>query len=540
VAQTIRREECNYCGSSNNLCFFLNQYGKETSKCRTPNCEYNLQKKSYTQHQEIEQPTSELITSGSYTDIPEWGISKETCEKYLYQSTDGMHICNVADIDNPNKIAGQKLRYLRDKEFAFQGSFNKSGLPGGHLISQVEIKDTLYICEGEKDAMALDQYYIAEPNQVAVSVLNGAGEQALDVLKKRVKLIEGFKKYIIIMDSTDTGPETAKQLAKLLPPGKTYIVTPRYKDVHEYVQFGKVDELKEDVENAKQFLPASIRKPSMESMRTPVPEGWKWPFPELNEYTRGVKPGKLSIILAGAKIGKSSFTKEAVKFLLDENRDLKVGVAYLEEELDATGQSFVAMDNNVPVYKLQENPNIITYEQYQESYDKYVESDRIHFLDASFMDLSGKDLIYNLTYLIEGLGCRLIVLDHVTMITYDMKGEQSERKDIDVLMKNLRQLVHKTGAHIMTVCQLKRPQFGKSWAEGREVQMTDARGSSAFEQLCDLMIALERDMNSEYDKGKTKVKVLANRVTGKTGYVDELHYIENTGRLQTKEQLFKR
>ncbi len=155
------------------------------------------------------------------------------------------------------------------------------------------------------------------------------------------------------------------------------------------------------------------------------------------------------------------------------------------------------------------------------------------------MKLEGSELKYTLEYLIQGLGCNLIILDHMTMITYDMGGENSERKDIDMLMKSLRESVHKTGASVVVVCHLKRPHFGKSWAEGREVNMTDARGSAAIEQLSDVMIALERNMIDDVSKNKTKVKVLKNRITGQTGYVDELHYVESTGRLMTLDSIFK-
>ncbi len=69
--------------------------------------------------------------------------------------------------------------------------------------------------------------------------------------------------------------------------------------------------------------------------------------------------------------------------------------------------------------------------------------------------------------------------------------------------------------------------------------MTDLRGSAAFEQLCDIAIGLERNMLDDTEKCKTKTKVLANRITGKTGYTDTLYHDERTGRLITVSQLFK-
>jgi hypothetical protein len=68
--------------------------------------------------------------------------------------------------------------------------------------------------------------------------------------------------------------------------------------------------------------------------------------------------------------------------------------------------------------------------------------------------------------------------------------------------------------------------------------MTDARGSAAFEQLCDAMIALERNQ-MDATSGKTKTKVIANRITGKCGYTDELYWNEKTGRYNLIGEMFK-
>jgi twinkle protein len=155
------------------------------------------------------------------------------------------------------------------------------------------------------------------------------------------------------------------------------------------------------------------------------------------------------------------------------------------------------------------------------------------------MELDGRELEYNINWLAQGLGCEIIVLDHLTMVTYDMGGETSERKDIDILMKGLRRLTKETNCSILNVCHLKRPSGQAGWDQGREISLTDLRGSAAIGQLSDAVIGLERNLQNESLKNKTLVKILKNRVKGSTGLADSLYYDELTGRLVTVDQLFK-
>lgn len=535
MAKTIKRAACEYCKSSNNLCFWEYE-DREYSKCQTPNCDYNKQTKPFGTEKTINtiNDYSNLITTGVHVDLKDRGISVDTCQRYKYQVANyggkDIHIANL--VNSEGQVVAQKIRFIKTKEFIWQGDKNQTKMFGFHLCDTSN--SSVFITEGEIDALTLSEIGI---NNV-ISLTGGAGSQTKAEMIKNQEYLEQFKSIVLVFDSDKVGQEAAKECAKIFTPGKVQIVSLRYKDPNEYLQQNKKEELLEDLEKRAIYCPESIKKPSKKSLLTPEPSGMELPYKQLNTMIRGVKPSRLYTLLAGSGVGKSSFTKEIVYNLLNNNEDLKVGLAYLEEPLDTTGQSFIALDNDIPLFKLAEQPDILPEDKFDASYNKLIKNQRINFLDASFMKLTGQDLIYNLNYLIEGFGCNLIILDHLTMITYDM-GDSSERKDIDMLMKNLRELVHKTKATVIVVCHLKRPFAGKSWAEGREVNMADARGSSSIEQVSDVILALERNMIDESEKGKTRTKVLKNRITGQTGYADELFYNVETGRLITVDQLFK-
>ena len=63
------------------------------------------------------------------------------------------------------------------------------------------------------------------------------------------------------------------------------------------------------------------------------------------------------------------------------------------------------------------------------------------------------------------------------------------------------------------------------------------RGSAAIAQLSDAVIGAERNSQAEEaeDRNRTRLRVLKNRFSGKTGPAGYLIYNEDTGRLTTEE-----
>lgn len=142
------------------------------------------------------------------------------------------------------------------------------------------------------------------------------------------------------------------------------------------------------------------------------------------------------------------------------------------------------------------------------------------------------NLLSKLRYMVVGLGCKVIVLDHISIVVsaLDEAGGESERKVIDKLMTKLRSLIEETGAMVLAVVHLKRPDKGKSFNEGRQVSLTDLRGSGSLEQVSDVVIALERDQQGD-EPNLASIRVLKNRPIGETGPAGAVTYDPETGRL---------
>ena len=92
------------------------------------------------------------------------------------------------------------------------------------------------------------------------------------------------------------------------------------------------------------------------------------------------------------------------------------------------------------------------------------------------------DVIYNrIEYLASGLDCRIIFLDHLSILLSGLDGD--ERRMIDTTMTKLRSLVERTGIALFLVSHLKRTSSDQNHEEGARVTLGQLRGSAAIAQL---------------------------------------------------------
>ena len=102
------------------------------------------------------------------------------------------------------------------------------------------------------------------------------------------------------------------------------------------------------------------------------------------------------------------------------------------------------------------------------------------------------DVIFNrIEYMATGLDCRVIFLDHLSILLSGLDGD--ERRIIDQTMTRLRSLVERTGISLFLVSHLRRTQSDQNHEEGARVTLGQLRGSASIAQLSDIVIALERN-----------------------------------------------
>ncbi|MFL1495708.1 P-loop NTPase family protein, partial [Pseudomonas antarctica] len=103
-----------------------------------------------------------------------------------------------------------------------------------------------------------------------------------------------------------------------------------------------------------------------------------------------------------------------------------------------------------------------------------------------------------------------------------------ERKTIDRLMTKLKTFAKTNDILMVVICHLKNPEKGKAHEEGRQVSITDLRGSGSLRQLSDTIIAMERNQQGDNPNVVT-IRVLKCRFTGDTGVAGYLIYNKETG-----------
>ena len=140
-------------------------------------------------------------------------------------------------------------------------------------------------------------------------------------------------------------------------------------------------------------------------------------------------------------------------------------------------------------------------------------------------------LFNKIRYLVKGVGCSHIILDHITIILSGLEGGD-ERRMLDFVMTKLRSLVEELQCSLILVSHLRRPSGDKGHEEGVRTSLNQLRGSHGIAQLSDIVIGCERNQQDEENPDLTTVRVLKNRWTGETGVADTLHYSKETGRMQ--------
>lgn len=464
---------------------------------------------------------SSLITI-DYQPLAKRGINEETCRLFRYgTATYRDKPCQVATYcDDAGSPVAQKIRFP-NKDFLIVGNAKAMTLYGRHLWKDGGKMVT--VVEGEVDALSLSQ--VQNNRWPVVSIPNGA-HNAAKAFKENLDWLERFETVVIMFDSDDPGQRAAKDCAAVLSPGRAKIATLPLKDANDMLLAGKTKELIDSMWNAKTFRPDGIVSGTdlwETILNEPSVECVPYPWSGMNSMTLGLRQRELVVLCSGTGIGKSSVCRELANWLIGNNET--IGYIALEESVRRTALGLMGLQINKPLHITREG---VDEAALREAYDRSVGSGRV-FLYDHFGSIESDNLLSRIRYMVRGLGCRWIVLDHLSIVVSGL-GDGDERRLIDNTMTALRSLVEELGCGMILVSHLKRPE-GRGHEEGAQTSLAHLRGSAAIAQLADLVVGLERDQQDKEKRDITNVRVLKNRFTGETGLATALRYDRETGRL---------
>jgi len=482
------------------------------------------------------------MIGGIIKDLPHRSINKATCEKFGYQTAklDG-RVVELAFYRRDGEIVGQKVRYTDKKDFYSRGSMAAVQLWGQHLW---EPGERLVITEGEIDAMSVSM--IQDNRWPVVSIPSGS-TNAANAIRRNMDWVSRFKTIVLCFDMDEPGRKAAEEVAALFPPGKVRIAELPLKDPNDMLRAGRGQELRSCLWNAQSYrMDGIIHASEVQWPEVGDREIFDYPWDSLNDYFIGCRPGEISLWTSGTGSGKSTMFREMAFHHLSMGRS--VGMMMLEESPHETVDDLLSLMLQVPIRRIrnEQQLNELRRRQGKEprpianefSMGEYESAKKKLFEKKLFIHnhRGGKDsqsLLAKLEYLVSGVQCDIVMLDHITFAVTEMISEEqsNERIVIDKLMNSMRSLGERSRTHFDVICQLKKTD--KAFEEGASISLQDLKGAASLMSVPNQIIAMERNGHdpNPIRANTTIIRSLKDRMTGRRGVAGAVRYNFDTGRM---------
>ena len=487
---------------------------------------------------DLEDTSTDSFLTGNFEDLPERGLTKETCKKFdiqLRRNKDGNPTAYIFNYyDATGEIVAQKARKFSDKEKMHQkGKVNKAVLFGQQAFPAGGKYVTITV--GEFDAPACFQ--MTGSRWPCVSIKNGDQSALKELQKEQVwKWLESFDNIVLCFDADESGQRAIADIIKkrIINFSKLKIMKMRHKDANEYLLKNDAENFIKDWWDASKYIPKNILKASEYKELALAPRAYKaipYPWEGLNEMYHGIRTSELVTITAGTGSGKSTIVKTlAYHILKNTPEDTNIGMLMLEEPVRETlrGLMTVSMNKNMCLAEVPDSGVTISSEEETKAWLDVFKADRVYVygeFGSNFID----NIVTDVTYMAQALQCRYIFLDHVSIIVAG-QDNGDERKALDEVTVKLRELCHSLDICIFMVCHTKRVA-GTSHEEGGQTSLSDLRGTAGIGQMSDAVIGLERDQQADnlFVRNTTVMRVLKNRKFGMTGPAAYLNYDHQRG-----------
>jgi twinkle protein len=457
------------------------------------------------------------LSRGTMPGLDSRGLTADTINHYKVSVSqkEGSLIEAVFPRFNENKehVANQ-IRY-KDKAFKWEGQPSEGLLFGQELFPAGGRSIT--VTEGCYDAMAAFQITGSKYPNVAVTSASTAKKD----ITRNFEYLSSFDKIVINFDSDEPGQKAAKEVATLFEPGKVHILSlNKAKDANDYLMNGQIGEYVREWFGAPAFMPDGLKLGTeMWSFIRDhkIPKSVPYPWTGLNDKTYGMRLSEMTLLLAETGVGKTSVCK-AIEYSLLMNEELKtsgdgVGFLHLEEPKYDTAIGLMSIHNSKP-YHLPDVDR--SEEELKKAYDEVINTRRVVIWDH--FGSNDIDVVLAKIRHMAALGCRYIVLDHLSIVVSDQSGD--ERKQLDEISTKIKTLTMNLNIHVMCVVHVNR--------QGQ------VRGSAGPEQVSNIIFRLERDKKDPdpWRRNVTRIIVEKNRFCGRTGPACLLFFNEETNRLE--------
>jgi len=389
----------------------------------------------------------------------------------------------------------------------------------------------LVITEGEFDAMAVAQASLDHYNKIYPVVSVASASNLKSLLNDRT-WIRSFEEVVLFFDADTAGQKAIKEAANIIGIDKVKIATSSCKDPCElYLEQGTKGVMR-SVWDAQSYSPAGIvvgHDPVWEQyLARQATESVLYPdcLTGINEKTNGMRFGEITLFTSGTGSGKSTVIKEIVLDLLDKTSD-KIGMISLEESVGDTAEKFIQM-------KLQRNLQEydVSLEEQEAASREVFGTEKLVLLDHQG-SVGDESLIDKIEYMAL-MGCKYLILDHITIAVSEGAEGYSGNEAIDKVMSDLLKITKKHNIWLGVISHLRKVQGGgATFEQGKLPSMDDIKGSGSIKQISFDIIGFARDMANTDEQIRNTINfvVLKSRFTGKTGPAKQARYNYETTRL---------
>ena len=395
----------------------------------------------------------------------------------------------------------------------------------------------LIITEGPEDMLAVDRIYEMygdkEWHPAVISVTSGvnSGKQ---LAKYANEMRRHFKEIVLCLDNDEVGKKFLKECMILF--GDAVSVELPFKDANECLMKGVAQQAykalaykKEVPSNSKLVWGTSLVESSAE------PPRWgelTWPWPKMQDLTRGIRLGETIYIGAGVKMGKSEILNAlAAHFILEDK--VKVFMAKPEEANNKT----MKLLSGKAAGKVFHDPKIPF------NRDEYIAAAQSIANSVAMVDLYQHVGWESLVPTIKAAayeGCKAVFIDPITNLTNGMESAEANVK-LQAIAQQAAQIAMDLNIVVFLFCHLKAPQgilmddkrqryydqgkytgFNCPHEKGGEVLSAQFAGSRAMMRSAHYMIGLEgnKDENLEPHIRNTRhLRILEDREYGEIGTV---------------------
>ncbi len=432
--------------------------------------------------------------------LPPWKLKAETCERYGVKhivETNGEVV--VLGKDGKPKGSGKIFFPLHDyetmaligyvsrqwdipKKDGMRTHCDKERMSVFGLNAQPKVKKTLIICEGITDTLTVAQE-VADHTTGVLGVL-GTDHAIRQGIPRILQTVYEYNRVYLCLDSDEPGQKALKEILPKMPMGKTYVVTmPLGDDPNSLLCSGRAEQLRSIFQSAKQYVPDYI-VPSEELVDRTVDYffdeeqriGISTGYPPLDELIGGYAPGKMVMIAAPPKNGKT-----ATLMNLAYNC-YKQGIKQLFIPLEMTFQEVVlgiaSIELGIELKKDKEAPTHIQRDALRALLKDIADS--ITFV-RDFGSLTTEELRDKCYVGIDGFGARIIWLDHITAASVGM-----DTRELDEMVYMLKGVAKDKEVTMVVVTHVNGVK------EFKKVQYTDLRNSKSLAQVPDVTIAIMR------------------------------------------------